>query len=95
MKTIRTAKNQTLPDVAVKYYGTTEAVGELLALNPDLRNDPAALVALGIDYLADDSFYADVALEAGQSVTIDTDSPVLRQQVVRELQNREVNTFDL
>ena len=49
MKTIKTVANQTLLDVAVKYYGTAEAAGQLLALNPDLVNDPEALVSLDID----------------------------------------------
>lgn len=95
MKTISTTPNQTLFDVAVLCYGTAEAVGELLAANPDLRNDPEAMAALGIDPLADDGFYPDIALAPGQSVRIDTDSQTLRQTVVRELQGREINTFDL
>ncbi len=83
--TIRATANQTIYDVAVKYYGTTDAVGELLALNPDLRNDPAALAALGIDYLA----------APGLTVTIDTGSSLLRQEVARQLRSREINTFNI
>ena len=93
--TIRATANQTIYDVAVKYYGTTDAVGELLALNPDLRNDPAALAALGIDYLADDSFFPDVALAPGLTVTIATGSSLLRQEVARQLRSREINTFNI
>lgn len=96
MKTISTVPNQTLFDVAVRYYGTVEAIGELLADNPDLRNDPDAMVALGIDPLADpDVFYPDIALAVGQAVAINSDSATLHQAVVRELLGREINTFDL
>lgn len=94
MKTIRTVPNQTLFDVAVKHCGTCDAVAELLADNPGLRNDPAALAALGIDYVADSGFYLDAALLAGQEIRINTDSRTLRQTVVKELQNKEINTFD-
>ncbi len=95
MKTIRTTHNQTLFDVAVKYCGTCDAVAELMENNPGLRNDPAALAALGIDYLADVGFYADAALLPGQEVWIDTDGQTLRQTVVKELKTKEINTFDL
>lgn len=94
MKTIKTVANQTLLDVAVKYYGTAEAAGQLLALNPDLVNDPEALVSLDIDYLADNGCYLDVALASGQAVTVDTDSDMCRQTVVKELNDKEINTFD-
>ena len=95
MKTIKTVTNQTLFDVAVKYYGNTEAVGEIMANNPGLRNDPAALAALGIDYMADGGFYLDAALLAGQKVAIDTDSSLLKQATAKEIENREINTFDV
>lgn len=95
MKTIKTVSNQTIFDVAVKYYGTCEAVDRLMADNPELRNDPAALAATGIDYLTDTGFYPDVALLPGQEIAIDTDSPVLKQTIVKELKTKEINTFDL
>lgn len=95
MKNIETTPNQTLMDIAVKHYGNAEAVGKLLADNPDLRNDPAALIAMGIDPLSAKAFFIDVALAAGQCVAVDTDSPLLRQSVTRELRGREINTFDL
>lgn len=94
MKIIKTVPNQTIFDVAAKHYGTCEAVAELLTANPGLRNDPAALAALGIDYVADSGFYSDAALLAGQEIKIDTDSRTLRQTIVKELQNKEINTYD-
>lgn len=95
MKTLRTVPNQTIFDVAAKYCGTCDAVSELLAANPGLRNDPASLAALEIDYVADGGFYVDAALLPDQELRIDTDSPTIRQSVVRELKTREINTFDL
>lgn len=94
-KTIKTTANQTLIDIAVKYYGTAEAIPEVIQLNNDLKNDPASLAALGIDYIANNSLYLDVALANGQVVVIDTDSALLRQTTTRELQGKEINTFDL
>lgn len=95
MKVIKTVRNQTLFDVAVKYCGTCEAVAELLADNPGLRNDPGTLAGLGIDYVSDGGFYVDAALLPGQEVRIATDSPILKQTVVKELKTKEINTFDL
>lgn len=94
MKTVKTTPNQTIYDLAVKWYGTTEAVAEIAANNPGLKNDPAALAALGIDYINDNGFYFDAPLMPGSAVSIDTDSPLLLQSVVRELTGREINTFD-
>ena len=45
MKTITVKARQTVYDIALEQYGTCEAVGEILALNPDVGNDPAALAA--------------------------------------------------
>lgn len=94
MKTVKANQNQTIYDLAVKWYGTTEAVAEIAANNPGLKNDPAALAALGIDYINDNGFYFDAPLIPGSAVSIDTDSPLLLQSVVRELTGREINTFD-
>lgn len=92
---VKTVRNQTIFDVAVKHCGTCDAVAELLEGNPGLRNDPAALAALGVDYVADGGFYVDAALLPGQEVVIDTDSQTLKQDIVKELKNKEINTFDL
>lgn len=94
MKTVKTVANQTIFDVAAKHYGTCEAVAELLENNPGLRNDPAALAALGVDYVTDAAFYPDAALLPGQDIQIDTDSRILKQSIVKELQNKEINTYD-
>lgn len=94
MKTVKATQNQTIYDLAVKWYGTTEAVTEITTNNPGLKNDPAALAALGIDYINDNSFYFDAPLMPGAAVSIDTNSPLLQQNIVQELAAHEINTFD-
>lgn len=93
VKTIKSLANQTLYDVALAYYGTAEAVGELLELNPSLANDPGALGALGIGNM--DDYYLDVALLAGQDIDIDTDSALRLPNVLRAIENTEITTFTL
>ena len=93
MKTIKTLKNQTLYDIATMHYGTCEAVGELLMNNPDLINDPTAMAEQNIDYVNDNGFYPDIALLAGQRVMIDTQSPNMNRNMVKEIYN-EITTYD-
>lgn len=92
MKTVTVKKNQTVYDIALEQYGTCEAVGELLHNNPDLRNDPEALAAQGIDGVTDSAFYLDVALQPGTQVAADSDSPLTERLTVREL-NTEITTY--
>lgn len=94
MKTITVKPNQTIFDLAVENYGTGEAIGKIITDNPDLRNDKAALAALGVDYLSDSDFYPDVPVDAGFTLLIDTDSFLIKTSVVREITN-EVTTFNL
>ena len=47
MTTATVKARQTVYDIALEQYGTCEAVGEILALNPQIANDPEALVQLG------------------------------------------------
>lgn len=86
MKTIKIEHNQSLRDIAIANYGTLEAIGELLEINGErLKNDRAALVAIGVDYLADNAFYVDVALEVGSMIEIDDQSKLKKQNITREL----------
>ena len=94
MKTITSKPNQTVYDIALEQYGNVEAVGEIVDNNPHLVNDPAVLVALGINMIEDDGFYIDAALLAASGVRIDTDSPHRRPNVIREL-TEDITTFDL
>ncbi len=96
MKTIKSKENQTIYDVALEQYGNVEAVCEIMTNNSDLRNDPAALARLGINAIEDDGFYIDVALLPGSAIQInDTDSPLMRPAVLKDISGEEITTFDL
>ena len=47
MRTISVKDNQTVLDIAMQYYGTVEAVSEILDINPGIKNDATSLVAEG------------------------------------------------
>ena len=44
MKTIEVENDQLLLDIALQQYGTAEAISEIIFNNPDLKNDPSAVV---------------------------------------------------
>lgn len=94
MKTIEVKPAQTLFDVALEQYGNSEAAGEILRNNPGLQNDPAALSALGIDAVSNDGFYIDAPLLEGSSVEIDTESGLIKNNVLKQI-NSEITTFDV
>lgn len=94
MKTITVKPNQTIYDIAVENYGTCEAIGEILKNNPILKNEDNAKTAVGIDAIADKSFYFDLPLKADSTLLIDTDSRAIKNSVVREI-NTDVTTFNL
>lgn len=90
---ITTKARQTIFDLALEQYGTCEAIGEILALNPDIANDPRALAARGIDSIRDESFYLDVALEPGTELTVDPDSMIRKSNIIKEL-DTPITTYD-
>ena len=94
MKTINVKPNQTIFDIAIEQYGTAEAVSEIIDNNPELENDPDALVALGVDPIYDKGFYFDVAIMPDIAVKTDKNSKLIRDNTIREL-NNEITTFDL
>lgn len=94
MKEIKVKRNQTIFDVALEQYGTCEAVGEIMANNPGLRNDPKALTGIGIDALQEEGFYIDVALERNMTVLIDAESKLIDANTVKGIEN-EITNFDL
>lgn len=94
MKEIKATENQTVYDVAVMYYGTCEAVGEILRNNPELANDAKAKTALGIDAVSDAAFYPDLPIRPGSIIRIDTDSRLIRKNALREIE-KEITTFNL
>lgn len=93
MKIIKVKENQSIMDISLENYGTIEGVESLLKDNPDLKNDPVALLASGIDIFSVD-FYLDVAISLGREIKIDTDNPILKQRTVRELKHREITTYE-
>lgn len=92
MTTITVRARQTVFDIALEQYGTCEAVGEILALNPDIANDPAALAQMGIDSVSETGFYMDAPVDKGMLLRIDEDSPLIRKNVLKELTN-EITTY--
>lgn len=86
--------NQTIFDLAAQYYGTCEAVSEILGNNPELTNEDAAKTAAGIDAVSDDSFYFDLPVKTGTVIKIDTDSRLLQKSVIKQIQT-DVTTFNL
>lgn len=92
MKTITAKANQTVYDIAVQYYGTVEAVEEILRNNSGLLNDDKAKIAAGIDAVKDAYFYPDLPVRISSYILIDTDSPLLMNSITREM--NDVTTFD-
>lgn len=86
--------NQTIFDLAAQYYGTCEAIGEILDNNPELTNEDAAKTAAGIDAINDDSFYFDLPVKTGAVIKIDTDSRRLQKSVIKQIQT-DITTFNL
>lgn len=78
--------NQSLRDIAITHYGTLEAIGEIVTLNEAiLKNDPKALVDLGIDYLHDHALYLDVALAPGIIIEVNDRGRTVDQNIIRDL----------
>ena len=92
-KTIKARANQTLHDIAVQYCGNVEAVAELLQLNGELVNDPAALAAPGID--AGGDFFLDVPLLAGCEVVVREDSDYRDPNVLRANRTETITTYTI
>ncbi|KAA6327240.1 hypothetical protein EZS27_023765 [termite gut metagenome] len=70
MKKIAVLPSQTLYDLALQHYGTVEAVGELFALNPDLRNEGDQ-----------EDFYFDLPVSTGAEITIDEESRLVKKGI--------------
>ena len=94
MKKVTVKPNQTVYDIAVEQYGTCEAVSKILADNPEVANDEQAMLRAGIEPALGQEFRFDLALKAGSTLLIDTDSRLMRKNVLREI-NKDVTTFDL
>jgi len=82
-----TDNNQTIYDIAVKYYGTVEAILEILSLNPDIRND-----AKGSNADISD-FHFDLPIAAGSRLIINEKSPMMKKNIIKELQKEQITTW--
>ena len=78
-----------LLDIAPQQYGTAEAIGEIVRNNPDLKNDPSAVVESGREL---GPFYPDIKLASGSTVQIDDESRLIRKTVVKKI-NRSITTY--
>lgn len=78
-----------LLDIALQQYGTAEAIGEIVRNNPDLKNDPSAVVESGREL---GPFYPDIKLASGSTVQIDDESRLIRKTVVKKI-NRSITTY--
>lgn len=92
MKTIKVEPNQTVFDLAVQHYGTAEAVQKILEDNPDIANDPAALIAIGVNTLAHPVFRLDVAVKPG-TLRIDETSRLIDGRITRKITN-DITTYE-
>jgi len=93
MKRIKAKPRQTVFDIALEQYGTADAVEEILRNNSVLVNDPAALIALGIEAIGQTDFYPDIALAPGSVVLIDGNSLLRQPNTLKELTD-DITTFD-
>lgn len=89
MKTIEVENDQLLLDIALQQYGTAEAIGEIVRNNPDLKNDPSAVVESGRELGA---FYPDIKLVPGSTVQIDDESRLVRKTIVKKI-DRSITTY--
>lgn len=83
MRPIETIKGQTLTDIAIQEYGNYEAVFEIIENNPQLAgsND------FPDSYLVDEIYDIDIAhaIKPGVKIFINDDSPLMRNDVKKEL----------
>lgn len=89
MKTIEVKDDQILLDIALQYYGTAEAMGEIVANNPDLRNEPSAVKEAG---RPSGAFYPDIKLAIGCRILIDDDSRLVKKTVIKKI-NRDITSY--
>lgn len=89
MKTIEVQDKQILLDIVLQHYGTAEAMGEIMANNPGLENEPSAVMEAGREL---GPFYPDIKLRARLRVSVDDDSRLVKKTVVGKI-NGSVTTY--
>lgn len=93
MKTITVKPHQTIYDVALEQYGTCEAVGDILRLNPEPENDPTALAVRGINSVGATELWLDIALEPGLMLVVDPDNGIRKSNITKELRT-DITTYE-
>lgn len=93
-KTVTVEPNQTIYDIAMQHCGTAEAAFGIIRDNHTLQNDPKALLALGIDYIRDAGYWADVALVPGCRIVIDMDNPLVDTNTSRQI-TAPITTYNI
>lgn len=88
MKTILTADNQTISDVAVQHYGTIQATKEILTLNPQIENEPKGYNIEG------NEFHFDLPVKVNSLLTIDENSSLINKNLLKQI-NEPVTTFEI
>jgi len=93
MLILKTGKNQTIFDLALQYYGTTEAIEEILKNNSHLLTDYAAMQENNIPFQSD---VIDLSLPfiEGQILYIDSESSYYQNKLVSEFKNSSISSFD-
>lgn len=86
---IEVKDNQTILDFALEHYGFADAISEIIGLNPEIENDPAALIREGI---TPGDFYIDVKLQPGALLEVDENSPLVKKNVVKEI-DTDITTY--
>lgn len=90
MKTVKVEDNQTILDVAIQHYGTAEAIGEILLLNPNLRSDETELSRAGYDH---DVLALELKLAVGRSLVVDDESKLQKKNVLKKI-DKPVTTYE-
>lgn len=89
-KTVK--RGQTIFDLAAQHYGNTAAFEEILELNPDIKNDFSSIPEEEI--IDRSEFDMSFPVLEGMSIVIDETSDLMRIDILRELDEIEIISFD-
>lgn len=88
-----TGKNQTIFDLAMKFYGNAEAVDELLGLNPHLLTDYSVMEESDLSYNSGARCLS-LPFIVGQVLYVDDESPLFDARNSEQLSVQPVASFD-
>jgi len=93
MLILKTGKNQTIIDLALKHYGNVEAIEEILNNNPHLLTDYTAMQDNDLPYQPN-VINLSLPFIADQVLYIDEESDLYNVKVINELKESEIASFD-